>query len=50
MKVQAVLDNPEKRFPNEPQYIQAEEAVLTSRDDTYNRILAGETDKLSECL
>ena len=37
MKVQAVLDNLAKRFPNEPEYLQAVEEVLTSIEDVYNQ-------------
>ncbi|MGL4293613.1 MAG: NADP-specific glutamate dehydrogenase [Bacteroidales bacterium] len=36
MKVQQVLDNLALRFPNEPEYLQAVEEVLTSIQDVYN--------------
>ena len=36
MKVNEVLDNLAIRFPNEPEYLQAVEEVLTSIGDVYN--------------
>ncbi|MDE6450124.1 MAG: NADP-specific glutamate dehydrogenase [Muribaculaceae bacterium] len=36
MKATEVLDDLKRRFPNEPEYIQAVEEVITSIEDTYN--------------
>ncbi|MBP3535455.1 MAG: glutamate dehydrogenase, partial [Muribaculaceae bacterium] len=36
MKASAIIDDLRRRFPNEPEYIQAVEEVLTSIEDTYN--------------
>lgn len=36
MKAIEVIDDLRRRFPNEPEYIQAVEEVLTSIEDTYN--------------
>lgn len=36
MRVHEVLDNLSRRFPNEPEYLQAVEEVLTSIEDVYN--------------
>lgn len=36
MKVEQVLDNLKRRFPNEPEYHQAVEEVLNSIEDVYN--------------
>lgn len=36
MRATEVLDNLRRRFPNEPEYIQAVEEVLTTIEDTYN--------------
>ena len=39
MNAVAVIDELKRRFPNEPEYIQAVEEVLTSIEDVYNEIL-----------
>ena len=36
MRVHEVFDNLSRRFPNEPEYLQAVEEVLTSIEDVYN--------------
>lgn len=36
MKATEVLDNLKRRFPNEPEYLQAVEEVLTTIEDVYN--------------
>ncbi len=36
MKATEVLDDLRRRFPNEPEYLQAVEEVITSIEDTYN--------------
>lgn len=36
MKATEVLDNLKRRFPNEPEYLQAVEEVLTTIEDAYN--------------
>lgn len=36
MKATEVIDDLKRRFPNEPEYIQAVEEVLTTIEDTYN--------------
>ena len=36
MNAVAVIDELKRRFPNEPEYIQAVEEVLTSIEDVYN--------------
>ncbi len=36
MKATEVIDNLKRRFPNEPEYLQAVEEVLTTIEDTYN--------------
>lgn len=36
MKASEVLDDLRRRFPNEPEYLQAVEEVITSIEDTYN--------------
>ena len=36
MKVEQVLDNLKRRFPNEPEYLQAVEEVLHSIEEEYN--------------
>ncbi len=36
MKASEVIDNLKRRFPNEPEYIQAVEEVLSTIEDTYN--------------
>ncbi|MDE7396393.1 MAG: NADP-specific glutamate dehydrogenase [Muribaculum sp.] len=36
MKAQEVLDDLRRRFPNEPEYLQAVEEVLTTIEDVYN--------------
>ncbi len=36
MKVQQVLDNLKRRFPNEPEYLQAVQEVLESIEEVYN--------------
>ena len=36
MRVHEVLENLSRRFPNEPEYLQAVEEVLTSIEDVYN--------------
>ena len=37
MKAAEVLDDLRRRFPNEPEYLQAVEEVITSIEDTYNQ-------------
>ncbi|MDE6199680.1 MAG: NADP-specific glutamate dehydrogenase [Muribaculaceae bacterium] len=37
MKAAEVLDDLRRRFPNEPEYLQAVEEVVTSIEDTYNQ-------------
>ncbi len=37
MKATEVIDDLRRRFPNEPEYIQAVEEVLTTIEDTYNQ-------------
>lgn len=37
MKATEVLDNLKRRFPNEPEYLQAVEEVLSTIEDTYNQ-------------
>lgn len=37
MKASEVLDDLRRRFPNEPEYLQAVEEVVTSIEDTYNQ-------------
>ena len=37
MKASEVIDDLRRRFPNEPEYIQAVEEVLTTIEDTYNQ-------------
>ncbi|MBO4995302.1 MAG: NADP-specific glutamate dehydrogenase [Muribaculaceae bacterium] len=37
MKATEVIDDLKRRFPNEPEYIQAVEEVLTTIEDTYNQ-------------
>ena len=36
MKASEVLDDLKRRFPNEPEYLQAVEEVITTIEDTYN--------------
>ena len=36
MNAVAVIDELKRRFPNEPEYIQAVEEVLTTIEDVYN--------------
>jgi len=36
MKVEQVIDNLKRRFPNEPEYYQAVQEVLESIVDVYN--------------
>ena len=36
MKAATVIDDLKRRFPNEPEYIQAVEEVLTTIEDVYN--------------
>ena len=36
MNAVAVIDELKRRFPNEPEYIQAVEEALTSIEDVYN--------------
>ena len=36
MKATEVIDDLKRRFPNEPEYIQAVEEVLTTIEDVYN--------------
>jgi glutamate dehydrogenase (NADP+) len=38
MKVEQVIDNLKRRFPNEPEYYQAVQEVLESIVDVYMRI------------
>ena len=37
MKAAEVLDDLRRRFPNEPEYLQAVEEVITTIEDTYNQ-------------
>ena len=50
MKVQEVLDNLKKRFPNEPEYHQAVEEVLESIEEVYNSYPEFEKNNLIERL
>ena len=42
MKVKDVISDLSRRFPNEPEYLQAVEEVLTSIEDVYNEYPAFE--------
>ena len=37
MKATEVLDDLRRRFPNEPEYLQAVEEVITTIEDEYNK-------------
>ena len=50
MKVQEVLDNLKRRFPNEPEYHQAVEEVLESIEEVYNSYPEFEKSNLIERL
>ena len=50
MKVQEVLDNLKRRFPNEPEYLQAVEEVLESIEEVYNSYPEFEKNNLIERL
>lgn len=50
MKAKDVLDNLSRRFPNEPEYLQAVEEVLSSIEEVYNEYPAFEKYNLVERL
>ena len=50
MKVKEVMDDLSRRFPNEPEYLQAVEEVLSSIEDVYNEYPAFEKYNLIERL
>jgi len=50
MKVQEVLDNLKRRFPNEPEYIQAVNEVLESIEEVYNSYPEFEKNNIIERL
>lgn len=50
MKANEVIDNLKRRFPNEPEYIQAVEEVLTTIEDVYNQHPEFEKSNLIERL
>ena len=50
MKATEVIDNLKRRFPNEPEYIQAVEEVLTTIEDEYNQHPEFEKSNLIERL
>ena len=50
MKATEVIDELKRRFPNEPEYIQAVEEVVTSIEDVYNEHPEFERYNLIECL
>lgn len=50
MKVEAVLNDLKRRFPNEPEYLQAVEEVLDSIEEVYNQYPAFEKENLIERL
>ena len=50
MKVKGVMDDLSRRFPNEPEYLQAVEEVLSSIEDVYNEYPAFEKYNLIERL
>ena len=50
MKVQEVLDNLKRKFPNEPEYIQAVGEVLESIEEVYNSYPEFEKNNLIERL
>ena len=50
MKVQTVLDNLKRRFPNEPEYHQAVREVLESIEEVYNSYPEFEKSNLIERL
>lgn len=50
MKVKEVIDDLSRRFPNEPEYLQAVEEVLSSIEDVYNEYPAFEKYNLIERL